>query len=103
VTRRTAPRPIAAALAELAAETIPAGPLARVQASWRELAGPVVAAEAEPVAERSGKLTIACRSAVWAQELELLAGELLERLNGALGTPQEPRPIVALRLVVTDS
>jgi hypothetical protein len=29
-------------------------------------------------------LTIACRSATWAQELDLLQQELLERLNGAL-------------------
>jgi predicted nucleic acid-binding Zn ribbon protein len=36
------------------------------------------------VAERDGVVTIACRSATWAQELDLLQQQLLERLNGAL-------------------
>jgi Dna[CI] antecedent DciA-like protein len=36
------------------------------------------------VAERDGVVTIACRSATWAQELDLLQLELVERLNGAL-------------------
>ena len=32
--------------------------------------------EAEPVSERDGIVTVACRSAVWAQELDLMTGEL---------------------------
>jgi predicted nucleic acid-binding Zn ribbon protein len=87
-------------LVELSESTAPAGVLARLQAGWTELTGPAVAAEAKPVSERSGTVTIACRSAVWAQELELLSGDLLERLNGALGTPEEPRPVTGLRFVV---
>jgi predicted nucleic acid-binding Zn ribbon protein len=47
-----------------------------------------VAAEAEPVAERDGTVTVACGSATWAQELDLIAPELLERLNGALAEPE---------------
>jgi predicted nucleic acid-binding Zn ribbon protein len=43
-----------------------------------------VAAQAEPVAERDGVVTIACRSATWAQELDLLQEELLSALNRAL-------------------
>ena len=101
MSRRTAPRPLAAALAGIAREAAPAGVLARVQAGWAELAGPAVAAEAEPVSERGGTVTISCRSAVWAQELELLSTDLVERLNGSLGTPSEPRPVVALRFVVS--
>ena len=87
----------------MTATSAPAGLLARVQASWPELAGPAVAAEAEPVSERAGTVTIACRSAVWAQELELLGPDLIERLNGALGTPQEARPVATLRFVVAES
>jgi predicted nucleic acid-binding Zn ribbon protein len=45
----------------------------------------VVAVEAQPVAERDGVVTVACRSATWAQELDLMHDELLERLNAALG------------------
>ena len=58
--------------------------LAAAQSAWPAAAGARVAAEAEPVAERDGVVTIACRSATWAQELDLLQPELLERLNEAL-------------------
>ncbi len=30
-------------------------------------------------------LTVTCEAAVWAQELELMAAELIARLNAALG------------------
>jgi predicted nucleic acid-binding Zn ribbon protein len=100
VSRRTAPRPLSEVLAHAADLAAPAGLLPRLQSSWAALAGPAVAVEAEPVGERSGTVTIACRSAVWAQELELLSGDLLERVNGALGTPAEPRPVASLRFVV---
>jgi predicted nucleic acid-binding Zn ribbon protein len=58
--------------------------LAAAQSAWPGAAGARVAAEAEPVAERGGVVTISCRSATWAQELDLLGPELLERLNEAL-------------------
>jgi predicted nucleic acid-binding Zn ribbon protein len=82
--RRQAPRPLRLALERSAGIASPAGLLAQVQAVWTEVAGPVVAEEAEPVSERDGVVTIACRSAVWAQELELLGGDLEERLNDRL-------------------
>ena len=82
--RRSAPRPVAAALGALRREAEPATVLARVQACWAETVGPAIAGEAEPVAERGGTLTVACRSAGWAQELQLLSRDLVERLNEAL-------------------
>ena len=100
MSRRTAPRPISEALAGLTESAAPAGVLGRLQASWADIAGAAVAAEAEPVSERAGTITVACRSAVWAQELELLSGDLLERVNGALGTADDPRPVTGLRFVV---
>jgi predicted nucleic acid-binding Zn ribbon protein len=69
--------------------------LGAVQGLWAEVAGAAVAAQAAPVAEREGVVTIACRSAVWAQELDLLGGELLRRLNEAL--PTDRGPISGLR------
>jgi hypothetical protein len=48
------------------------------------VAGEAVVAQAEPVSEREGVVTVACRSATWAQELDLLQTDILERLNGAL-------------------
>jgi predicted nucleic acid-binding Zn ribbon protein len=63
--------------------------LAAVQSEWPATAGEAIAAEASPVAERDGVVTIACRSATWAQELDLLQGELLERVNAALSEAQK--------------
>ena len=83
--RRRAPIPIAQAVEALAQRVEPLTPLAAVQRAWKEAAGPTIAAEAEPVSERAGVVTIRCRSAVWAQELTLLAPDLVTRLNATLG------------------
>jgi predicted nucleic acid-binding Zn ribbon protein len=98
--RRLAPRPLGDALARVTRRLEPLTLLARVQRAWRETAGEVVAAEAEPVSERAGEVTIACRSAVWAQELALLAPDLRRQLNDALGTAPEAPAIKALKFVV---
>jgi predicted nucleic acid-binding Zn ribbon protein len=96
VNRRREPRPIAEAVMRVAQQTAPATTIARVQGCWEAVAGPLVAEEAQPLSERGGVVTVACRSAVWANELELLSPDLLERLNEALG-----RPLVSsLRFVV---
>jgi predicted nucleic acid-binding Zn ribbon protein len=84
VSVRGSPRPLAAALRRARTQAEPLTLLAAAQSAWSAAAGGRVAAEAEPVAERDGVVTIACRSATWAQELDLLGPELLERLNGAL-------------------
>jgi predicted nucleic acid-binding Zn ribbon protein len=77
----------------------PATPLARAQAAWAEAAGSGLAGVAEPVSERDGVLTVACESAVWAQELELLSSDLLARLNAALADSGDPQ-LARLRFVV---
>ncbi|HXC23880.1 MAG TPA: DUF721 domain-containing protein [Solirubrobacteraceae bacterium] len=82
---RQAPRPLSLALEGFAAAVAPASTLARVQACWEQTVGPAIAAAAAPVAERDGVLTVRCEAAVWSQELELMAAELLGRLNAALG------------------
>jgi predicted nucleic acid-binding Zn ribbon protein len=69
------------------AELAPATLLAEVQRAWAKAAGEAFAAQSEPVAERAGVITVACRSAVWAQELDLLSETVVERLNEALGRP----------------
>ncbi|HEX2161094.1 MAG TPA: DUF721 domain-containing protein [Thermoleophilaceae bacterium] len=97
--RRRSPRPLATALEQLGHAAQPPTLLARVQAAWAEEVGPAIAAEAQPVRERDGTVTIACRSAAWASELELLAPELRERLNGALGDPADG-PLKELRAKV---
>jgi predicted nucleic acid-binding Zn ribbon protein len=82
---RPAPRPLSAALEGLTATLSPASTLARVQVAWNSAAGSAIAVAASPTAERDGVLTVTCSAAVWAQELELIAPLLLERLNESLG------------------
>ncbi|HSZ70843.1 MAG TPA: DUF721 domain-containing protein [Solirubrobacteraceae bacterium] len=82
---RPAPRSLSAALDGLTSALAPASTLGRVQAIWTATAGATIAAAAAPTAERDGVLTITCSAAVWAQELELMAPALLERLNESLG------------------
>jgi predicted nucleic acid-binding Zn ribbon protein len=78
------PHPLASALEAVRAEVAPLTLLAGVQDAWAEVAGATVAGQADPVAERDGVVTVACRSATWAQELDLMQGELLDRLRSRL-------------------
>ena len=82
--RRPGPRPIGTALATALPKARPAGLLAELQGIWAGVAGPALADRATPVAERQGVVTVACESAVWAQELELLGPALREGLNARL-------------------
>jgi predicted nucleic acid-binding Zn ribbon protein len=82
---RIAPRPLSTALQALTATLAPATTLARVQEVWEAATGPAIASAARPTAERGGVLTVTCDAAVWAQELDLMAGELVLSLNAALG------------------
>jgi predicted nucleic acid-binding Zn ribbon protein len=94
--RRLAPRALSDALEGVVRDVAPQTLLARVQAAWAEVAGPGLAVAAAPLAERDGVVTIACDSGVWAQELDLLAPELLGGLETALGG----RLVTRLRFVV---
>jgi predicted nucleic acid-binding Zn ribbon protein len=75
------------ALDRLTTAIAPATLLAEVQRRWPAAAGAAIAAETVPVAERDGVVTVACGSAVWAQELDLLSEEVVAALNAALGRP----------------
>lgn len=98
MTRRGAPRSLGDAIRRSRSEAEPATLLAAVQGAWRSALGERVASEARPVREREGVVTVSCRAATWAQELDLLQRELLERLNAAI----EPRRVEGLRFVVAD-
>ena len=82
---RMAPRSLSVALQGLTRALAPATTLARVQEIWESTAGPAIAQAARPTAERDGVLTVTCEAAVWAQELDLMAGALIPRLNAVLG------------------
>ncbi len=76
---RLAPRRLAMPVQTLTAELAPATTLARVQEIWERVLGPAIAASARPSAERDGVLTVICEAAVWAQELDLMGPQLIER------------------------
>jgi predicted nucleic acid-binding Zn ribbon protein len=101
--KRLAPRPLAHALESITRGLEPQTPIARVQRAWRETAGATIVEEAEPVSERAGTVTVACRSSVWAQELSLLAADLASRLNEALSAPPDQPVVKELRFVVRGS
>jgi predicted nucleic acid-binding Zn ribbon protein len=75
---------MALALDQIRAELEPETVLAEVQRVWPHAVGPVIAREAQPTGERSGVVTVSCSASVWAQELDLMAPAILERLNKLL-------------------
>lgn len=83
--RRRAPRALSFALERVTAGLEPATTLARVQGCWADAVGEGLARVSRPVAEHDGVVTLACEDAMWANELELLAPDLLEKLHAALG------------------
>jgi predicted nucleic acid-binding Zn ribbon protein len=85
VTRRRAPRPAGEAFRAARDRVAPKTGLAGVQAAWTEALGERLAAVATPVSERTGTLTVECTDGVWAQELDLMQDQLLDRLREVLG------------------
>jgi len=85
MSRRRAPRPAAGAFREALEGAAPKTPLAALQAAWAEAVGEQIAAVASPVSERAGEALVACRDSVWAQELDLMQEQLLQRLGDRLG------------------
>ncbi len=81
---RRAPRQLGGALGRLRRTWEPDTVLAEIQALWSQSVGEVIAAEAQPVKERGGVLTVACSGSVWAQELDLMAPVIVARLNREL-------------------
>jgi predicted nucleic acid-binding Zn ribbon protein len=81
------------------AQAAPKTRLAAVQTAWVEAVGERVAEAAQPVSERDGVVRIECSDPVWAEELDLMQAQLLERLRERLGelAPQ------ALRFRVKDA
>ncbi len=81
---RRAPRSLQTALHHLSDDLAPKTVLAEIQRVWPATVGEAIAAEAQPTAERSGVVTISCSASVWAQELDLMAPQIIPRLNAAL-------------------
>lgn len=85
MTRRRAPRSAANAIRTVRERSAPQTPLAAVQAVWASTVGEQVAAVTTPVSERDGVVVVSCAESVWAQELDLMQEQVLERLRLQLG------------------
>ena len=84
--RRRSPARAGGAIATLVDGLAPVSGLAALQRVWPQAVGEALAAQAHPSSARDGVVTVTCSSSVWAQELTLMAPELAERLNAALGS-----------------
>ena len=85
MTRRRAPRQAGEAFRVVRDQVAPKTGLAAVQAAWSTALGERLAGVATPVSERAGTLTVECVDGVWAQELDLMQEQLLQRLREELG------------------
>jgi predicted nucleic acid-binding Zn ribbon protein len=85
--RRRTPRPLGEVLDAVVDRVEPATTLAMVQRAWAGAVGESIAAQASPVSEREGVVTVVCESSIWAQELDLMGGQILDRLRAEL--PEE--------------
>ena len=81
---RSAPRSLQQALGALADDLAPETLLGEIQRVWPSTVGSSIAAQAQPTAERGGVVTVSCAASVWAQELDLMAPQIITRLNEAL-------------------
>jgi predicted nucleic acid-binding Zn ribbon protein len=87
------PRPLAEALPAFKERLAPRTLLADVQDRWETAAGAEIARHCEPASEKAGILTVRCSSGVWAAELSMMSGRLLERLNEDRGPERKLREI----------
>jgi predicted nucleic acid-binding Zn ribbon protein len=88
---RRRPQELGRVLGRVQEQLAPPDLLAAVQSHWREAAGDQVAEESWPEAERDGRVTVRCRSAVWAAELTMLEQTLLGQLNERLARGRQVR------------
>jgi predicted nucleic acid-binding Zn ribbon protein len=75
---------MAEAFGTLTGDLAPRTLLAEVQRAWPEAVGSAIAGQAAPTSERGGVVTISCAASVWAQELDLMAPQIILRLNASL-------------------
>lgn len=83
--RSPEPKLLGEALDGFRGQIAPPTPLAAVQAVWNQSVGSRIAAVAEPVEEHEGVVTVTCESAVWSEELQLMAPRIQAALEDRLG------------------
>ncbi len=94
---RPAPRRASGPVAQLLGRLEPQTPLSALQRAWPAAVGAHLAPHASPVSVREGVAVVQCSSGMWAEEVALLQGEILERLAAELG----PAAVRSLRCRAT--
>jgi len=91
--RSARPKPIGDALGRALDPVAPMTTLAELQRIWPSVVGPGIEAVTTVSEEREGTVTIECESTVWANELEMMGPQLLEKLRPLMGdrTPEKLR------------
>ena len=95
--RRRSPVPVSGAVEALTRTLEPLTPLAVLQRAWDDAVGPAFAANAKPVSERGGVVTVQCSGATWAQELTLMGPRVIEELNARVKGSEPPVTVTELR------
>ena len=78
--RTSRPKRIGEALDRALDPIAPKTPLAEIQRLWPAAVGPQIAAVTKVLEELDGTVTIECENTIWANELEMMSPQLLEKL-----------------------
>ena len=60
---------------------------AKVFAAWREAVGALIARNTQPISLVDGKLTVYATAHVWVNELQMLRGQVIPKINKAVSSP----------------
>ncbi len=60
---------------------------AKVFAAWKEAVGALIARNTQPISLVDGKLTVYATAHVWVNELQMLRGQVIPKINKAVSSP----------------
>lgn len=60
---------------------------AQVFAAWKEVVGALIARNTQPISLVNGKLTVYASAHVWVNELQMLRGQVIPKINKAVNFP----------------
>lgn len=60
---------------------------AKVLAAWKEVVGALIARNTQPISLVDGKLTVYATAHVWVNELQMLRGQVIPKINKAVNSP----------------
>lgn len=60
---------------------------AKVFAAWKEAVGALIARKTQPISLVDGKLTVYATAHVWVNELQMMRGQVIPKINKAVSSP----------------